>query len=71
MTDIKIIKRSVMIAGHSTSVSLEKPFWDALKTIAKSKNLSMNKLITQIDADTDGNLSSAIRCYVLANVSAE
>jgi len=63
--DIKVIKRSVNIAGHATSVSLEKPFWDALKDIAKAQKISVNALITEIDAHNPDNLSSAIRCHVL------
>ena len=69
--DTTIRKRSVTIAGHSTSVSLEAAFWDALKDIAIKRNLSINALIEQIDlgrvdGDRTGNLSSAIRVYVLA-----
>ncbi len=58
-----------MIAGHRTSVSMEAPFWDALKEIAARDNLSINDLIARIDeAREDGlgsNLSSAIRVYIL------
>lgn len=64
-----IIKRSVTIAGHSSSVSIEKPFWDAFKAIAERQSTSINKLVTEIDdARALGgsvNLSSAIRLYVL------
>ncbi|HPF78739.1 MAG TPA: ribbon-helix-helix domain-containing protein [Alphaproteobacteria bacterium] len=64
-----VIKRSVMIAGHATSVSIEKPFWDTLKAQAKAQRKSINQLITEIDdarpQDVQGNLSSAIRLYVL------
>ena len=58
-------KHSVIIAGHATSVSLEAPFWAALKRIAKSEGKSLNALITKIDATSSGNLSSALRVYVL------
>ncbi len=58
-------KRSVDIDGHRTSVSIEAPFWDALREIAERKNLSVNQLIAEIDKDRAGNLSSAIRVYVL------
>jgi predicted DNA-binding ribbon-helix-helix protein len=58
-------KRSVDIDGHRTSVSMEAPFWDALREIAVKKNLSVNQLIATIDKDRAGNLSSAIRVYVL------
>lgn len=63
-----IVKRSVMIAGHATSVSIEKPFWDAFKTLAEAKNLSLNQLITEIDEARSVNLSSAIRLYVLESL---
>ena len=63
-----IVKRSVMIAGHATSVSIEKPFWDAFKNIAKAQGKSINQLITEIDEARSVNLSSAIRLYVLENL---
>ena len=63
-----IVKRSVMIAGHATSVSIEKPFWDAFKTIATAQGKSINQLITEIDEARSVNLSSAIRLYVLENL---
>lgn len=61
------VKRSVSISGHRTSVSLEAPFWDALRDIAKEKEMSINKLITEIDASRtpDAGLSSALRIFVL------
>ena len=59
------IKRSVVVSGHRTSVSLENPFWDVLTQIATDQNMSLNKLITEIDRQRDGNLSSALRVYVL------
>ncbi|MFD2250677.1 putative DNA-binding ribbon-helix-helix protein [Pseudochelatococcus lubricantis] len=62
-----VIKRSVMIAGHRTSVSLEQPFWDALREIAENRQTSVAALIADIDtARGDSNLSSAIRVFVLA-----
>ncbi|HEX7775998.1 MAG TPA: ribbon-helix-helix domain-containing protein [Parvibaculum sp.] len=63
------IKRSVSIAGHRTSISLERPFWDALKEIACSQDVSVNELVRRIDEarDSDGNLSGAVRVYVLAH----
>ena len=65
-----IIKRSVMIAGHATSVSIEKPFWDHLTCIANEHGKSLNALITDIDEARDGiNLSSAIRLYVLNSLT--
>jgi len=59
-------KRSVTIAGHRTSVSLEAPFWDALKEIATARGLSLNDLIAEVDRNRAGNLSSALRLFVLA-----
>ena len=58
-------KRSVKIAGHTTSVSLEEPFWDALKAIAAAEGVSVNALLARIDRERSGNLSSAARVYVL------
>ncbi|WP_158046569.1 ribbon-helix-helix domain-containing protein [Skermanella pratensis] len=67
--DSAIRKRSVTIAGHSTSVSLEAAFWDALKDIAADRGVSVNALIEAIDEGRSGNLSSAIRVFVLAEIS--
>jgi predicted DNA-binding ribbon-helix-helix protein len=64
--DSSIRKRSVTIAGHSTSVSLEAAFWGALKDIANARGVSINALIEAIDEGRTGNLSSAIRVFVLA-----
>ncbi len=61
-------KRSVDIAGHRTSVSIEEPFWDVLKEIAAAEGVSVNDLITRIDGARDGNLSSAIRVFVLTTL---
>ncbi len=58
-------ERSVEIAGHRTSLSLEQAFWRALKRIAARDGVSINKLIERIDRERDGNLSSAVRVYVL------
>lgn len=60
-----IKKRSVLIAGHPTSVTLEPEFWDALKDIAAARGASVAALIEAIDRGRDGNLSSAIRVWVL------
>ncbi len=64
--DAAIRKRSVNIAGHRTSVSLEDAFWVALREIADRRGLSLNAMIREIDATRSGNLSSAIRVFVLA-----
>jgi predicted DNA-binding ribbon-helix-helix protein len=60
-----IQKRSVIIASHRTSVSLEPEFWAALKEIAQRRDKSINELVTEIDGQRRGNLSSALRVYVL------
>lgn len=65
----KLLKRSVTIAGHRTSVSLEGDFWDALNEIAAEKKRPLARLIDEIDKreGRDQNLSSALRLYVLAH----
>jgi len=61
-----VVKRSIVIAGHKTSVSLEDAFWKALKEIASGLNLTLSDLVASIDTDRhQGNLSSAIRLFVL------
>lgn len=61
-----IAKRSVTIAGHRTSVSLEEPFWEELGEIARRRGLSLGALVAEIDAGRgSGNLSSALRLHVL------
>ena len=61
----KIIKRSVLISGHRTSISLEQVFWRELIIIARRRNKSINRLVAEIDETRSGNLSSAIRVFVL------
>ncbi len=61
----RIRKRSVVIAGHQTSVSLENAFWEELRELAGRRRFSLNALITEIDGQRTGNLSSAIRVFVL------
>ena len=61
-----VTKRSVMIDGHKTSVSLEDAFWNDLKEIAQAEHASLSGLVTKIDQTRrHGNLSSAIRLFVL------
>lgn len=61
-----VVKRSIVIAGHKTSVSLEDAFWDALKEIASHRRLTLSDLVATIDSGRNqGNLSSAIRLFVL------
>ena len=60
-----IRKRSVVIAGHRTSITLEDAFWDKLQAIAARDGESLNALVTRIDTERTGNLSSALRVFVL------
>jgi predicted DNA-binding ribbon-helix-helix protein len=61
-----IAKRVVFVGTRKTSVSVEAPFWEALKEIATAQNLSRSKLVTQINQERQhANLSSVIRLYVL------
>jgi predicted DNA-binding ribbon-helix-helix protein len=61
-----VIKRSIVIAGHKTSVSLEDAFWTGLKEIASGRDMTLSDLVASIDSDRQhGNLSSAIRLFVL------
>ena len=61
-----VVKRSIVIAGHKTSVSLEDAFWTALKDIASAREITLSDLVASIDTDRKtNNLSSAIRLFVL------
>src|SRR5262245_48280726 len=61
-----VVKRSIVLAGHKTSVSLEDDFWRMLKEIAKEHDLTLSELVAKIDSERQlGNLSSAIRLFVL------
>ena len=61
-----VVKRSVVVSGHKTSVSLEETFWKALKEIAAGRDVALSELVASIDAERHhANLSSAIRLYVL------
>jgi predicted DNA-binding ribbon-helix-helix protein len=61
-----VVKRSIVIAGHKTSVSLEDAFWTALKEIAGGRNMTLSDMVATIDTERQhGNLSSAIRLFVL------
>ena len=67
-----IVKRSLAIHGHRTSISLETPFWDAFKEIACRRGVSVQALVREIDAGRgEQNLSSAIRVFVLNAVRPE
>jgi predicted DNA-binding ribbon-helix-helix protein len=60
------VKRSIVLDGHKTSISLEDPFWSGLKTIAQARQTTLSELVTEIDgARKQSNLSSAIRLFVL------
>ena len=60
-----VVKRSLVIAGHRTSISLEEAFWRALKALAEKRSLSINALVAEIDAHRgSANLSSAIRVFL-------
>ena len=61
-----VVKRSIVITGHKTSVSLEDAFWKGLKEIASGRDMTLSDLVAAIDSERQhGNLSSAIRLYVL------
>jgi predicted DNA-binding ribbon-helix-helix protein len=61
-----VVKRSVVVAGHKTSVTLEDAFWNGLKEIAGGRNITVSELVGAIDSERrHGNLSSAIRLFVL------
>jgi len=67
-----VVKRSIVIAGHKTSVSLEDAFWKGLKEIATARELTLSDLVATIDTDRrHGNLSSAIRLFVLDHYRAQ
>lgn len=70
-TPAGVVKRSIAIAGHSTSVSLEEAFWQALRHIAHARGCSLARLVVDIDQTRNGeNLSSAIRVFILNDVLA-
>lgn len=67
----RAIKHSLAIAGHRTSISLERAFWDRLKALAAGRGLSLAALVAEIDAGRgSANLSSAIRVFVLESALA-
>ncbi len=67
-----VIKRSIVIAGHKTSVSLEDPFWSGLKDIAERQHTTLSTMVGDIDTQRQhGNLSSAIRLFVLDNARSQ
>ena len=64
-----IQKRSIVIAGHATSVSLEQAFWDYLSDLAGKEGKSLNALVTEIDQSRSTSLSSALRLFVLLHAT--
>jgi predicted DNA-binding ribbon-helix-helix protein len=61
-----IVKRSIVVAGHKTSVSLEDAFWNGLKEIVRERHMTLSELVAEIAAQRRlGNLSSALRLFVL------
>ena len=66
-----VVKRSIVVGSHKTSVSLEQAFWNGLKEIAANRKVTLSELVGSIDAGRDqGNLSSAIRLFVLGHYRA-
>src|SRR5215470_8272359 len=62
----QVVKRSIVIAGHKTSVSLEEAFWRSFKEIARGRHMTLSELAAVVDSERHhGNLSSAIRLFVL------
>ena len=67
-----VVKRSIVIAGHKTSVSLEDAFWKGLKEIATGRGLTLSEMVGTIDSGrAQGNLSSALRLFVLDHYRAQ
>ncbi|MHC8492384.1 ribbon-helix-helix domain-containing protein [Thalassospira sp. SM2505] len=66
--DDTVRKRSVTIAGHRTSFSLEDAFWQELVGIAERRDLTLAELVVEIDSEREGNLSSALRLYILRDL---
>ena len=61
-----VVKRSIVVAGHKTSVSLEEAFWNGMKEISSVRDMTLSELFGEIDSNRhQGNLSSAIRLFVL------
>ena len=61
-----VVKRSIVVGGHKTSVSLEEPFWKSMKEISQQLSVTLSELVSEIDTNRQqGNLSSAIRLFVL------
>jgi predicted DNA-binding ribbon-helix-helix protein len=71
MMSSMVVKRSVVINHHKTSVSLEDAFWKGIKSIAAARNMTLSDLVATVNSDRrQGNLSSALRLYVLEHYRA-
>jgi len=71
VTDAKLRKRSLVIAGHRTSISLEDEFWDALREMAAQNGVSLPALVAEVDSERGAeNLSSALRVTILRHYRA-
>jgi len=71
-TQLDWMKRSIVIAGHRTSISIEEPFWKGLREIAAAKEMKLSELVASIDKDRQrNNLSSHIRLFVLEHYQAK
>lgn len=67
-----VVKRSIVVAGHKTSVSLEEAFWTSMKEISTARGMTLSDLVSEIDKGRkQGNLSSAIRLFVLDHYRAK
>jgi len=71
MRPSRIEKRSVVVGGHKTSVSLEEEFWQGLKAMAQTRQTTLSKLLETIDLDRTPNFSSSLRLYVLQHYRAK
>ncbi len=67
----KLVKRSVRLAGHATSLSLEEEFWEVLEAAAKADAKPLSHLLNAIDRDRTGPLASAARVYALQRLLEE
>ena len=67
----KLIKRSVRLAGHPTSISLEEEFWEILEAAAEADGIPLAQLLNHIDAERDGPLASAARVYAVRRLTEE
>lgn len=67
----RLKKRSLTLAGHKTSISLEEPFWVLLKKLAEEEGKSLTSLILEIDSKRKGSLSSALRLHILQTLQSK